>query len=130
MFILFQVNRQDTLKALKIAEELADKSTLLISRKNEYRHTLVKHGATLGANCTLICGVTIGRYAFVAAGAVVTRDVPDFALIAGVPAKRIGWISAFGEKLDLPLKGDAEAKCSNTGNYYELRNDIVFLKEK
>lgn len=102
----------------------------LISRKNEYRHTLVKHGATLGANCTLICGVTIGRYAFVAAGAVVTRDVPDFALIAGVPAKRIGWISAFGEKLDLPLKGDAEAKCSNTGNYYELRNDIVFLKEK
>jgi UDP-2-acetamido-3-amino-2,3-dideoxy-glucuronate N-acetyltransferase len=68
-----------------------------ISRKHEYRDTLVKKGATLGANCTIICGVTIGKYAFVGAGAVVNRDVPDYALVVGVPAKQIGWMSECGK---------------------------------
>ncbi|MBT1064836.1 acetyltransferase [Bowmanella sp. Y26] len=91
-----------------------------IERKNEYRDTLVKRGATLGANCTIVCGVTIGQYAFVGAGAVVNRDVPDFALMVGVPAKQIGWMSEFGEQLDLPLQGDATTTCTHTGALYTL----------
>jgi len=70
-----------------------------ISRKTEFRPTLVKRGATIGANATILCGHTVGSYAFVAAGAVVTKDVPDFALVAGVPARRIGWMSHHGERL-------------------------------
>jgi UDP-2-acetamido-3-amino-2,3-dideoxy-glucuronate N-acetyltransferase len=93
-----------------------------ISRKNDYRKTLVKRGATLGANCTIICGITIGEHAFIAAGAVVNRDVPPFALMAGVPAQQIGWMSRFGERLELPLKGDGEATCPRTGDRYVLRN--------
>ena len=75
-----------------------------IERKSEYRDTLVRQGATLGANCTIICGTTVGRYAFVGAGAVVNRDVPDYALVVGVPARQIGWMSRHGEQLDLPLR--------------------------
>ena len=93
----------------------------LIERKSEYRDTRVKKGATLGANCTVVCGVTIGEYAFVGAGAVITRDVPDFALMAGVPARQIGWMSAFGERLNLPVDGDAETTCLHTGTRYVLR---------
>ncbi|WP_347019153.1 UDP-2-acetamido-3-amino-2,3-dideoxy-D-glucuronate N-acetyltransferase [Acinetobacter calcoaceticus] len=92
----------------------------LIERKDQYRDTLVKKGATLGANCTIVCGVTIGAYAFVGAGAVVNKDVPAYALIVGVPAKQIGWMSEFGEQLDLPLQGQAQAICSHTGAVYQL----------
>jgi len=92
-----------------------------VSRKDEYRNTLVKEGVTLGANCTIVCGVTIGRFSFVGAGAVVNKDVPDYALVVGVPAKQIGWMSGFGEQLDLPLSGDAEAVCGETGVRYKLQ---------
>ena len=96
-----------------------------ISRKDEYQGTLVKKGATLGANCTIICGVTVGEYAFVGAGAVVNQDVPDFALVVGVPAKQIGWMSEFGEQLPLPLGGDGEAICPHSGDRYVLSSNTV-----
>ena len=92
----------------------------LIERKSEYRATLVKKGATLGANCTVVCGVTIGEYAFVGAGAVVNKDVPAYALMVGVPARQIGWMSEFGEQLDLPTQGHGEAVCQHTGARYVL----------
>ncbi|HEX7325596.1 MAG TPA: UDP-2-acetamido-3-amino-2,3-dideoxy-D-glucuronate N-acetyltransferase [Rhodanobacteraceae bacterium] len=92
----------------------------LIERKSEYRNTLVRRGATLGANCTIVCGVTIGEFAFVGAGAVVTSDVLPFALVVGVPARQIGWMSEFGERLDLPVTGDGEAVCVHTGARYRL----------
>jgi UDP-2-acetamido-3-amino-2,3-dideoxy-glucuronate N-acetyltransferase len=95
-----------------------------ITRKNEYRDTLVKQGATLGANCTIVCGITIGKYAFVGAGAVVNKNVPDYALMVGVPARQIGWMSRFGERLDLPINGDGETICSNTGDRYRLVNGV------
>ena len=92
-----------------------------VPRKDEYRRTLVRRGATLGANCTIVCGTTIGAYAFVGAGAVVQRDVADFALVVGVPARRIGWMSRHGERLALPLAGDAEAVCPATQERYRLQ---------
>lgn len=92
----------------------------LIERKDQYRDTIVKKGATLGANCTIVCGVTIGEFAFVGAGAVVNKDVPAYALMVGVPAKQIGWMSEFGEQLDLPLSGQAETVCQHTGKVYKL----------
>ena len=101
----------------------------LIERKNEYRDTLVKIGATLGANCTVVCGVTIGAFAFVGAGAVVQRDVPDFALMVGVPAQQIGWMSAYGERLDLPLTGDSTTICPHTGDRYILQNGTLTRQE-
>lgn len=98
-----------------------------ISRKNEYQKTLVKQGATLGANCTVICGVTIGAHAFIGAGSVITKDVPSFALMVGVPGIQIGWISKFGEKLDLPLTGKAETICKHTKQKYQLDINKVKL---
>jgi UDP-2-acetamido-3-amino-2,3-dideoxy-glucuronate N-acetyltransferase len=92
-----------------------------VPRKAQYRPTVVRRGATLGANCTIVCGVTIGAHAFVGAGAVVNHDVPEFALMVGVPARQIGWMSRFGERLALPLQGDAEAVCPHTGDRYVLR---------
>ncbi len=92
----------------------------LIERKNEYRDTLVKRGATLGANCTIVCGVTIGEYAFIGAGAVVNKDVTAYALMVGVPARQLGWMSEFGEQLDLPLEGGGVAICEHSGARYLL----------
>ncbi|MEO6407976.1 MAG: acyltransferase [Burkholderiaceae bacterium] len=100
-----------------------------VLRKHEYRRTLVRRGATLGANCTIVCGVTIGRHAFVGAGAVVSRDVADFALVVGVPARHIGWMSRHGERLDLPPRGQGEAACPATGERYELSGDALTLRE-
>jgi len=100
-----------------------------VARKNEYRRTLIRQGATLGANCTIVCGNTVGRYAFVGAGAVVQRDIPDFALVVGVPARRIGWMSRFGERLELPLQGHAETTCPHTGDRYRLQGDSCELVE-
>jgi len=97
----------------------------LIERKAEYRDTLVKKGATLGANCTIVCGVTIGEYAFVGAGAVINKDVPAYALMVGVPAKQIGWMSEFGEQLDLEVTGKAETTCQHTGAVYTLKGNKV-----
>ena len=96
-----------------------------VPRKHEYRDTLVKRGATLGANCTIVCGVTIGEYAFVGAGAVITRNVKPYALVAGVPGRQIGWMSEHGERLTLPLTGAAEAVCRATGTRYVLENGLV-----
>ena len=92
----------------------------LIERKNEYRDTLVKKGATLGANCTIVCGVTISEFAFVGAGAVVNKDVPAYALMVGVPARQIGWMSEFGEQLDLPVTGEGSVVCEHSGDRYVL----------
>lgn len=98
-----------------------------VTRKNEYRRTLVRRGATLGANCTIVCGATVGQYAFIGAGAVVQRDVPDHALMVGVPARQIGWMSRHGERIDLPLRGEGEAVCEHTGDRYRLSGGQLTL---
>jgi UDP-2-acetamido-3-amino-2,3-dideoxy-glucuronate N-acetyltransferase len=92
-----------------------------VSRRSEYRDTIVRRGATLGANCTIVCGSTVNEYAFVGAGAVVTRDVAAYALVTGVPARHIGWMSRHGERLALPLRGDSgEVICKHTSVRYRL----------
>ena len=101
----------------------------LIERKDEYRDTLVKRGATLGANCTIVCGVIIGEYAFIGAGAVVNKDVRPYSLVVGVPARQIGWMSEFGEQLPLPVEGDGEAICAHTGARYVLANGWLSREE-
>ena len=95
----------------------------LIERRSEYRETLVRRGATLGANCTIVCGLTVGEFAFVGAGAVVNKDVPAFALMVGVPARQVGWMSEFGEQLDVPLQGEWEAVCMHSGARYVLHGN-------
>jgi UDP-2-acetamido-3-amino-2,3-dideoxy-glucuronate N-acetyltransferase len=100
-----------------------------VTRKNEYRETLVKKGATLGANSTIVCGIIIGKYAFIGAGAVINKDVSDYALMMGVPAKQTGWMSRFGERLELPLTGDAEAVCPHTGDRYRIKDNYCILVE-
>jgi UDP-2-acetamido-3-amino-2,3-dideoxy-glucuronate N-acetyltransferase len=96
-----------------------------LNRKAEYKKTWVKKGATLGANCTIVCGITIGQNAFIGAGAVVNKDVPDYALMVGVPAKQIGWMSAHGEQLNLPLTGNSETTCPHTGDRYKLTENTI-----
>lgn len=96
-----------------------------VERKTEFRPTVVKRGASLGANCTIVCGVEIGEFAFVGAGAVVTENVSPYALVVGVPSKQIGWISEYGERMDLPLNGEGHFECTNTGQVYNLLNNRV-----
>ena len=97
----------------------------LIERKDEYRETRVGRGSTLGANCTIVCGITLGNFAFVAAGAVVTQNVKDYALIVGVPGRQIGWMSEYGEQLDLPLSGEHTTTCPHTGTCYKLSGETL-----
>jgi UDP-2-acetamido-3-amino-2,3-dideoxy-glucuronate N-acetyltransferase len=100
-----------------------------VSRRDAYRTTLVRKGATLGANATIVCGVTIGTHAFVGAGAVVIRDVLDYALVVGSPARQVGWMSRHGERLDLPLSGHDEAVCPATGERYQIVGETVTRTE-
>ncbi|MCK5517313.1 MAG: N-acetyltransferase [Desulfobulbaceae bacterium] len=98
-----------------------------VSRKSEFRETLVKRGATLGANCTIVCGVTVGEYAFIGAGTVVNRSIKPYALIVGNPGRQIGWMSRYGERLELPVEGQADSICPHTGDLYRLQGDTVIL---
>lgn len=100
----------------------------LIERKNEYRNTLIKKGVTLGANCTIVCGVTVGEFAFIGAGAVINKDVKPYALMVGVPAKQIGWMSEFGEQIPLPLTGEGQYQCPHTQNTYQLNKNTLEKK--
>ena len=97
----------------------------LIERKSEYRDTLIRQGATLGANCTIICGVTVGEFAFIGAGAVVNKDVVPYALMVGVPARQVGWMSKFGEQIPLPLQGNGDYTCPHTGELYRLNGNTL-----
>ena len=94
-----------------------------VSRKDEYRRTLVKKGASLGANCTVVCGVTIGQYGFVGAGAVVTRDVPDYALVVGNPGRISGWMCQCGVKLATGKTPPVEATCKACGLRYRASGE-------
>jgi UDP-2-acetamido-3-amino-2,3-dideoxy-glucuronate N-acetyltransferase len=102
----------------------------LIERKNEFRNTLVKKGATLGANCTIVCGTTVGEYAFVGAGAVINKDVKPYALMIGVPAHQIGWMSEFGEQIPLPLQGEGQYTCPHSGLVYNLQADGLLTQSQ
>ena len=97
----------------------------LFPKKEQFLYTLVKKGASLGANCTIICGITIGKFAFIGAGAVVNKDVKPYALIVGVPGRQIGWVSEYGETLNLPVFGDGSAICKSTGDNYILKKNIL-----
>jgi UDP-2-acetamido-3-amino-2,3-dideoxy-glucuronate N-acetyltransferase len=107
-----------------------------IDRRNEFAPTVVKRGATIGANATIICGITIGKYAMIAAGAVVKQDVPDYAIVTGVPAKQVGWACKCGVTLKTnaarkKAKGDSMLACSYCSNEYVLRNgQFIVLKEE
>jgi len=101
----------------------------LVDRKDQYRDTLVRTGASLGANCTIICGVTIGAHAFVGAGTLVNKDVPDFGLVVGVPGRQMGWMSAYGQRLNLPLSGEATDVCPHTNSIYTLSGSTVTCSE-
>lgn len=94
-----------------------------INRQNEFQSTLIQKGASIGANATIICGNTIGQYAMIGAGTVVTKSVPNFALVVGNPSKQIGWVSAFGHRLNFNDNGQAE--CPESGEHYQLQNDQV-----
>ena len=97
-------------------------------RKNEYKDTVIKEGATLGANSTIICGNTIGSYAFIGAGSTITKDVPNFALFIGSPAKQVGWYSRYGQKLPLDLFGKKHYLCKFTKDKYKLINQKLIIE--
>ena len=96
-----------------------------INRKNEYKKTIVMNGVTIGANATIVCGVKIGKYAFIGAGSLINKDVKDYALVVGNPGKQIGWMSEYGEKLNLPISGDGEFICEKSGKKYILKNNEI-----
>ena len=96
-----------------------------IQRKDEYRTTIVKKGATIGANSTIVCGVTIGESAFIGAGSLINKDVKAYALVVGVPGRQIGWMSAFGERIPLPLQGNESWKCPHTETIYRLQESAL-----
>ncbi|MBF0357205.1 MAG: Gfo/Idh/MocA family oxidoreductase [Magnetococcales bacterium] len=98
-----------------------------ISRKDQFMPTLVKQGCTIGANATIVCGVTLGRYSFIGAGSVITKDVPDHALMVGNPARQTGWMSSYGERLDLPLSGNKKAVCPGSGEKYQLKKQRLVI---
>lgn len=100
-----------------------------ISRKDEYKKTIIKEGATLGANCTIVCGNVIGKYAFIGAGAVVAKNIKPFSLVVGVPAVQIGWMSKFGDKIHLPLQGEGKWACPNTGLNYYLEGNKLYTED-
>ena len=100
-----------------------------IQRKNEYKDTLVKKGASLGANSTIICGISIGENAFVAAGSVVTKDVKAFSLVKGVPARQVGWISQYGDNIPLPLEGNGSWTCKKMNIKYSLKHSEIFAEK-
>lgn len=91
-------------------------------KKNEYRKTLICKGATLRANCTVVCGAKVGKYSFIGAGAVVNADVEPFALVVGVPARQIGWVDKQGENLNLPITGNGHFECLTTRDNYTVVN--------
>lgn len=101
-----------------------------IERKSEYQNTIIEKGVTLGANATIVCGNNINMHAFVAAGSVITKNIKAYALVAGVPAKQIGWMSEYGEKLDLPIEGNGVTKCIHTKAVYKLTNSSLEKLEK
>ncbi|MCY3008507.1 MAG: acyltransferase [Planctomycetota bacterium] len=100
-----------------------------VVRKSEYKATRVGKGVSIGANATIVCGNDIGEYAFIGAGAVVTKNVPPYALMTGVPAKQVGWVSQHGDKMDLPLTGGGVFVCNSTGDKYSLRENSIILEQ-
>tara|TARA_Y100000589_G_scaffold204845_1_gene193260 strand:- start:1198 stop:1803 length:606 start_codon:yes stop_codon:yes gene_type:complete len=96
-----------------------------INRKHEFRYTIVRKGATLGANSTIVCGIEIGENAFIGAGALINKNVKPFALMVGVPGKQIGWMSEFGERIDLPIQGKGDWKCKRTNTIYTLKDNLL-----
>jgi len=102
----------------------------LVERKDEYRDTHIKRGASLGANCTVVCGIEVGEFAFIGAGALLNRDVKAYALMVGVPARQIGWMSRHGEKIDLPLQGEGQWVCPHSQLSYQLKKDNLYAKEE
>ena len=102
-----------------------------VDRKNQYKTTIVRKGSSIGANATIVCGIEIGQYSFIGAGAVVNKNVKPYALIVGVPGKQIGWMSAFGERIKLPLYGEGEWVCNSTKDkYFLLGSTIKRFKSK
>lgn len=99
-----------------------------VVRRDEYMTTIVKKGASIGANATIVCGNDIGKYSFIGAGAVVTKEVPNYAIMVGNPAKQIGWMSEYGERLNFNY--DGEAKCDHSGKVYKLKNNQVIIKDE